>query len=236
MKLNSNYSKNNEVNIHYLDSINDSDSTLVPLLICPGLSEVAEEYEDFIKYMLPRRCVVLSFRGRGKSDTPNFGYDLKDHISDVESVVKDAKLDRFNLFAYSRGVSYALGYTRKYPEQIERLIIQDYPSEHKAMPNHWPQDYIDNYIVPFNRSGNIRALAVQGIQRESTQEAIRIKYTKPVLVMHGLQEGSLLSNEGLEQYKGQYSNIRIEGFSESGHDIRSKEKTKLYEIIKAFLD
>lgn len=94
MKLNSNYSKNNEVHIHYLDSINDSDSTLVPLLICPGLSEVAEEYEDFIKCMLPRRCVVLSFRGRGKSDTPNFGYDLKDHISDVESVVKDAKLDR----------------------------------------------------------------------------------------------------------------------------------------------
>jgi len=39
-----------------------------------------------LEYLLPRRCVALSFRGRGNSDTPTNGYDLQDHILDIKSV------------------------------------------------------------------------------------------------------------------------------------------------------
>ncbi|MBT2760598.1 alpha/beta hydrolase, partial [Paenibacillus sp. ISL-20] len=96
----------------------DSDCSLTPLLICPGLSETAEEYQDLLEYLMPRRCIVLSFRGRGQSGTPPNGYDLKDHVTDIESVVKSTGITPFHLYAFSRGVSYALEYTRLHPDQI----------------------------------------------------------------------------------------------------------------------
>lgn len=236
MKLISQTSINKGVSIHYLDSHPDSDFSLTPLLICPGLSETAEEYQDLLEYLMPRRCIVLSFRGRGQSDTPRTGYDLKDHVADIESVVKSTGINQFHFYAFSRGVSYALEYTRLHPEQIGKLIILDYPPEHKAMPMDWPKDYIDNYLMPFNRLSHIRSEAVRGIQRESVQRSIKFSSEKPVLVMRGLLEGSLISSEELEEYKEQFSNLQIAELKNSGHDFRSTERSKLYKIIKEFVE
>lgn len=236
MKLISQTSINNDVSIHYLDSHPDSDFSLTPLLICPGLSETAEEYQDLLEYLIPRRCIVLSFRGRGQSGTPLTGYDLKEHVADIESVVKSTGINHFHLYAFSRGVSYALEYTRLHPEQIGKLMILDYPPEHKAMPMDWPKDYIENYLVPFNRLSHIRPEAVMGIQRESVQRSIKFSSEKPVLVMRGLLEGSLISSEELEEYKEQFTNLHIAELKNSGHDFRSTEKSKLYEIIKEFAE
>ncbi|MDG0791429.1 alpha/beta hydrolase [Cohnella ginsengisoli] len=154
------------VRIHYLDSLYESDASLVPVLISPGLSETAEEYEDFMVEMLPRRTIVLSFRGRGLSDTPLAGYDLQDHLTDIESVVQHLQLAHFHLYGYSRGVSYALGYARQHPERVVSLIVKDYPAEHIAMTAEWAKSYIDDYLIPTNRlTSNIRAEAVHGIQK-----------------------------------------------------------------------
>ncbi len=91
MPMKSMKANNEGVMLHYLDSA--TSSSLVPVLICPGLSETAEEYTDLIEYLSPRRCVVLSFRGRGQSDTPASGYNLADHVADIECVVKAADLN-----------------------------------------------------------------------------------------------------------------------------------------------
>ncbi|SFB61714.1 alpha/beta hydrolase fold [Cohnella sp. OV330] len=225
------------VRIHYLDSRLESDVSLVPILVCPGLSETAEEYEDFIGEMLPRRTIVLSFRGRGRSDTPLSGYDLQDHVKDIESVVQQLQLRRFHLYGYSRGVSYALAYASLHPERVASLIVQDYPAEHKAMTAEWTGSYIDDYLIPTNRlTTNIRAEAVHGIHRDSTACDIGFSFGKPVLVMRGLLADSLISDEQLRSYKQHFRNLRIEAFSESGHNIRGSEKEKLDRTIEDFLN
>jgi len=45
------------------------------------LQSKAEEYADLLEELLPRRGVVLSFRGKGQSDTPDNGCDLQHHVS-----------------------------------------------------------------------------------------------------------------------------------------------------------
>ncbi|MBT2760597.1 hypothetical protein J7E85_05025 [Paenibacillus sp. ISL-20] len=100
----------------------------------------------------------------------------------------------------------------------------------------WSKDYIENYLVPFNRLSHIRPEAVMGIQRESIQRSIKFSSEKPVLVMRGLLEGSLISNEELEEYKEQFSNLHITELKNSGHDVRSTEKSKIYKIIKEFVE
>lgn len=235
MTLRSEVATRDGIDIHYLDSLPESDPSLVPLLICPGLSETAEEYQDMIEHLLPRRVIALSFRGRGRSDTPESGYDLKDHVADIESVIEHAGLQQFYLYGYSRGVSYALEYTKRHPERVARLIILDYPPEHKAMPLDWVAAYIDHYLVPTNRLNQIRPAAVIGIQIDSSKQQIAFPFDRPVLVMRGLLDDSLMSDRDVEAYRKQFPNAHVVGFAKSGHDVRHSESTSFYQTIIEFM-
>ncbi|CAI6087307.1 alpha/beta fold hydrolase [Cohnella sp. JJ-181] len=235
MRLISDASDLNGVNIHFLDSLHESDPALVPILVCPGLSETAEEYEDFIADMLPRRTVVLSFRGRGGSGTPATGYDLQDHVMDIDAIVRRTGLAQFHLYGYSRGVSYALAYARLHPHLIVTLIVQDYPAEHKAMTAEWARAYIDEYLVPTGRLSQIRAEAVYGIHRDSTAASLAFPFDKPVLVLRGLLPDALIPEDALLPYKMHFSRLSIVDFGESGHNIRGTEKEKLDRTISDFI-
>lgn len=191
---------------------------------------------ELMEYLSPRICVALSFRGRGQSSTPDSGYDLKPHISDIEAVVRDTRLNRFHLFAYSRGVSYALGYAENNASQIMSLILQDYPAEHKQMPVGWVNDYIHQYLIPFSRQRNIRPEAVRGIGNESIQRSLAYPFDKRMLVLRGMLEGSLLDDEGIKQYETMNGKLKVQQFFRSGHDIRSTEKALLYRVISDFIN
>ncbi|MFC4306534.1 alpha/beta fold hydrolase [Cohnella boryungensis] len=232
--IRSHFISHDGVTIHYLTS--NEDSTSVPLLICPGLSETAEEYIELMEYLAPRKCIALSFRGRGLSDTPDRGYGLDEHVADIEAVIADAKPSRFHLFANSRGVSYALGYCDKHPSNIiQSLILQDYPAEHKAMPEGWADEYIHHYLVPFSRQRNIRQEAVRGIAEESIAKRFSRGIHKRLLVLRGKLEGSLLSDEDCRRYERLCVEASFAAFEHSGHDIRNTEKDRLYRTIYEFI-
>ncbi|RCW50391.1 alpha/beta fold hydrolase [Paenibacillus prosopidis] len=227
---------NQGVNIHYLDSIQLSDHQSAPIIICPGLSETAEEYEDLLTYLLPRRGIALSFRGRGRSDTPLTNYDLIDHIGDLEAVIKESELKRFHLYGNSRGVSYALGYAQDNQERLLSLVVQDYPAEHKQMTAEWAEDYFDNYLLPTGRNKLIRQQTVKSIQRESTAVQLSKKLGLPILVIRGLLEGSLISDTDLLNYRNYFRNLMVCEFAQSCHNIHMTEKDELYSTIKRYLD
>jgi len=224
-----------EVKIAYLDSKAYADEKLIPIVVCPGLSETAEEYLEFMEYLLPRRTIVLSFRGRGLSDTPIHGYNLNDHVMDLEQVIKDAQLGEIHLMAFSRGVSYALGYARENSDRIKSLMLLDYPLEHRSMDESWVHEYIDEYLKPTNRIEQIRAEAVIGIQRDSTDEELSIEFNKPVLLIYGALEGSLITSEQLEKYNNLFNRLEIVKLENSSHNIRGTEGAIVNQSIKEFV-
>ncbi|GMK45593.1 hypothetical protein PghCCS26_27210 [Paenibacillus glycanilyticus] len=230
------YARNGEVGIHYYDSRDEADERLVPIVVCPGLSETAEEYLDFMEAAAPRRCILLSFRGRGKSDTPEAGYDLKDHLTDLESVVRDAGVKSFHLFAYSRGVSYALQYAHAYPSDVHSFIVGDYPPEHRAMPDGWAEDYIHHYLIPYNRTSNIRTDAVWGIQRESVQISLDQPLQLPLMVARGQREGSLVTEEDLARYKRMSEAVSVKEYARSDHALKGEDKALFYADIIRFVN
>ncbi|QMV40051.1 alpha/beta fold hydrolase [Cohnella cholangitidis] len=236
MKVISDFYLRNNFRMHFIDSQPVSDSTLAPVLICPGLSETAEEYTDFLEQLLPRRGIVLSFRGRGRSDSPIYGYDLSDHIIDIEGIVEHLQLNSFHLFAYSRGVPYAIGFVNKFPGKPKSIILQDYPPMHKRMHEGWADDYIKNYLIPYQRTDNISEIAVRGIERDSNQIRFDNNISIPILVLRGMKEGSLISDEDVVKYKQLNKECEIIEFFESGHDIRNTEKDKHLQVILDFID
>jgi len=232
----SKYVKNKGVRLHYIDSFEKADKKMTPLVVCPGLSETAEEYIDLLELVLPRRCILISFRGRGQSDTPDNGYNLDDHVSDIESVVRDCGVNSFHLFGFSRGVSYALSYAQKHTEQIKSIILGDYPPEHRSMPANWSKDYIENYLIPFNRTDHIRSKAVLGIQRESTKISLENTLSVSLLLARGMLNDSLVTDCDIKRYEKICATMTIKEYHQSGHDIKEKEQITFYNDIVNFLD
>jgi pimeloyl-ACP methyl ester carboxylesterase len=233
-ELSKDYVRNDGVAIHFIDSGQQTEQ--LPLLICPGLSETAEEYAELIDYLKPRRCVALSFRGRGGSGTPEKGYDCSDHVTDIEAVVRHLGLERFHLFAYSRGVSYALGYLEQHRETVESVLLQDYPPQHKSMTPEWGESYIHDYLIPYGRLANIRPEAVRGIVGDSVQRSFEFGINKPMIVLRGMLEGGLLDDADIQRYREMNARAEIANFEHSAHDIRNTEKETLFATISAFLD
>ncbi|MGD9379558.1 MAG: alpha/beta hydrolase [candidate division WOR-3 bacterium] len=221
---------NHGVKINYLDS--ESNNQLTPLVFVPGMLSSAQDHIEDMDAMAPRRCLSLSLRGRGESDTPATGYSLDDHVSDIEAVMQRVQLDHYAIFAFSVGVPYAIEYAAIHGKSIAGLIIGDYPALLKRIPETWVSDVIKDF-------GEDQAQFARAIQRESRSCDLwdRLgKYNFPLLVLHGCKEGSLLKAEHIERYEKHSRNIEVIAFEESDHYLWEPDHERVIDILKNFME
>lgn len=239
MKISEGKVCNNKVEIHYLVSQVDTNK-LPPLVIIPGLTESAEDYIDIIKEISDRRCIAISLRGRGKSDSPDSGYKLSDHISDIEKVVDALGLEEFILMGYSRGVSYMLGYALKHIERLKGIIIGDYPAMHTKLPEQWVDFFVK--LPPWRGKTALERmsrLALEAIQKESEEEYFYddlYKLKIPVLIISGGKEGSALSAEMRERYLKTIENVELTVFEDCNHNIFEPDINQFTNAVKSFME
>jgi pimeloyl-ACP methyl ester carboxylesterase len=237
MPVHESWTSNGDVKIHVLQS-NPHEQSKPPLLICPGLSEPAENYIPFMSALEDRRCITFSFRGRGKSDAPKTGYSLEDHVQDIEAVVTHFHLQNFYLMGYSRGVSYALGYAIRHPQFLKGLILAEYTAEHKKMPGGWAEAYLTADWGGTLGSDLMNPHVVMGIERESKQVEFRDDLQNihcPVLIIRGTREESLLSAEQAQVYVDCMKNVRVKVFEKADHALKDEDFEKFVSTIQNFL-
>jgi pimeloyl-ACP methyl ester carboxylesterase len=232
------FANNQGVKIHYID--NEAKNTnATPLLICPGLSESAEDYVNLMSNINNRRCIALSFRGRGKSDSLSKGYTLDEHIKDIDSVIKELGLKNICIMGISRGVSYELGYATSNTSLLKGLIVDEYSPEHKKMPMGWAKECMDFYNNNCD-SISITYETLKGIEEDSEQINFVEKLsniTCPALILKGQLEETLIDKEDLIKYISNLGSIsiRIEKFKNSGHDIQFGDFEALIKVLNEFL-
>lgn len=233
-----NWIRHKEVTLHYIDSNPDCKNS-APLIISPGLSESAENYTALMDSLLPKRCITLSHRGRGKSSAPEQGYTLEHHIADIEAVVDYFQLKNFYLMGYSRGVSYALGYAVKHSASLKGLILAEYPPEHKKMPDGWADQYLTTHWGNDLGADIMEEQVVKAIEQESEYVNFRSHLYSikcPVLIMRGVLNESLLTKEQAEGYEDAWKECWIEVFEKSGHTLKESEEEKFAAALKLFLN
>ncbi|WP_409291303.1 alpha/beta fold hydrolase [Peribacillus sp. SCS-37] len=214
--------RNGDIKIHYMDNSGREES-YTPLVIIPGLTESAEDYEDVLLRLQPRRAVVISLRGRGRSDAPETGYSLDDHIRDVESVIDQITLDEFAMFGFSRGVSYTLAYALKHKEKVKGLILGDYPAVHESIQEGW-SDMIAA-LPEWRGKPILQRLSLDTLRRieeesgETSPMGNLEDFTCPVLIIRGGREGALLSDEDVESYLNEVPNARFMELDTSGGNL-----------------
>jgi pimeloyl-ACP methyl ester carboxylesterase len=232
--------KNGSVDLHVLE--NGARSRQPPsLLVVGGLWEPAERAIPLLSGV-PGHVVALSLRGRGLSSTPASGYGLGDHLSDIAAVVEHCGLERYCVLGFSRGASYALGWSLEWQRKMRGLIIVDQPPVHQK-PGWGYVDCWSNLVylgVPILNF--MRREALEGLERDAAEVNFSPHLSGlqiPVAVFVGRNKAagipSDLPDAILKCYIEAIPSCEVVEFRGSGHMIPDEEPEKYVAEVTAFL-
>jgi haloalkane dehalogenase len=70
------------------------------------------------------RCLAVDHLGCGLSDKPaSFSYRLEDHVANLTRLVRAQNVARWTLVLHDWGGPIGLGFARRHPELVERLVL-----------------------------------------------------------------------------------------------------------------
>lgn len=98
-----------------------------PVLMLHGIRGYAETFAGVAAALQPG-CRVIAFdqRGRGETDwDPRHDYHTDAYVADVEALVAQLGLQRFDLLGHSMGGINAIVYAARHPQKLRRLVIED---------------------------------------------------------------------------------------------------------------
>jgi pimeloyl-ACP methyl ester carboxylesterase len=238
MTISQGWVHNGEIRLHFYDSDRHGLDRGVPLLIVPGTAEAAEDYLDLLEMLQPRRVLVLSLRGRGRSSSPQSGYGFWEQVSDVQALIEALDLRRFALYGFSRGVTLAIGAAAHCGERVAGLIVGDYPAHYKAYSPAWVEKFLAASTRGVPVSEKLMRHVVLGIQRESDDVSLwdlLPRITCPVLILRGGAKGSLLPVEAVQMYMERLPDARVIRFEDSGHALWEPDYGRFVLTLAQFL-
>lgn len=232
---------NNGTELEYYvnNQVNDKSTLIISL----GIWEPATRALSLISRLIERHCIVVSYRGRGKSSTPTSGFDWQHHSSDLSSVLQNEPTNKPVFLGFSKGVSYMLGYLSFNLNKPKGIIIIDYPAMHSKAPKGYAQFWSTTEYNGFKMGNYITMRALEGIERESSykefyQELSKIKC--PVWIFRGTDSKSHipsnLTDIDIINYKSSIKNLEIINFNYSGHMILDEELGKACKHINRILN
>lgn len=229
--ISSYWAHNRDVQLHYLDSHTEHPG--VPVVFVPGLRGHAENFRPMVAALAPRRALALSLRGRGQSYAPDAGYSFTHLVSDVATVITQARLTRCCLVGHSVGVTYAIGCALEYPDQVAGLVLAGYPAVYPVMSADWALHVLSEY------PGEMRAKALLGIQQES--EAVDLwprlgELRCPLLVLRGGKESSRLDAESAQKYQIYAPAAEVQVFEDAGHRLWVPDFDRFIGAVRAFAE
>lgn len=125
MQAESHFFKNRSgLNLHYLSWGQPERPVLIML---HGLRSYAATWHILAPLLAEEFYIVaLDQRGRGQSDWAEYStYQTEYYVHDLEDLIEELKAEQIVLLGHSLGGANALEFTRRHPEQVRALIIED---------------------------------------------------------------------------------------------------------------
>jgi pimeloyl-ACP methyl ester carboxylesterase len=76
-----------------------------------------------VELLRDHRVIRYDERGNGLSDWDVARLSFDAFVEDLEAVVDEAGLERFDLFAISQGAAVAIAYSLRHPERVRRMVL-----------------------------------------------------------------------------------------------------------------
>ncbi len=209
------------------------------MIFIPGFGEEARDHIPLIEQLSARRVIVPDLRGRGPSDAPATGYGLAEHLGDLDAVVRNTGVRRVHVASYSRGTAYALRWAIEHADHVASLTVGDYPAAHIRPP----EGAVD-FMAGRSRFGRpmteripeqtMRAVFA-ACEDETYYESLSRLHV-PFLLMYGGREGSMIDDKTLERYRTSCSNLTLDRFEDSAHDLWRPDPARFARQLGRFMD
>ncbi len=79
------------------------------------------------------RIVTYDARGQGQSDNPTSTPSLETHTDDLQNLLDHLDISEVDLVGFSHGARIALGFARRHPEYMRRLVLTSATAEPTAL-------------------------------------------------------------------------------------------------------
>jgi hypothetical protein len=230
MEYTEHYIDNNGVKIHALEFNPSNDG--IPLVMVPGMINSANEAAEAVGEVLTRRTIILSLRGRGKSDSPAQGWRLEDQASDIAAVVKHFGFSKIALFGHSTGGSIAAGALPMISAEVIAFILGDFPPFYPPYNDGWRQNVLQFPDI------SISDAALTGIVRDAEYTDVS-GYLQAVsanlFAITGDPDKSLLQQDDIARLKEMYPLFTIERLDRCSHEFLSDDPARSITTIERFI-
>lgn len=127
----------NEMEVHYRDEGDNSDS--IPIVLIHGTGASLHTFDAWTKQLQKNyRVVRMDLPGFGLTGPfPDGNYAMENYVGYISQFLEVLDIDQCILGGNSLGGEIAWRFTAQYPEKVEKLILIDaagYPLESKSVP------------------------------------------------------------------------------------------------------
>ncbi len=123
-----------------------------------GLMGFLNNWQKVIAGLGPEQsCLTYDQRGHGRSWKPQTGYHPEDYSSDLKMILQSLGWQKITLVGHSMGGRNALNFAARFPEVVERLILEDISPEGRADQLTYFKNLLGVVPVPFPDRESARA-------------------------------------------------------------------------------
>ena len=223
-----------DIQLHYVEQGQGK-----PLILLHGNGENCDYFEHQIPcFARDYRVIAMDTRGHGQSPRGDKPFTIKQFAEDLHDFMDEKAIGKAILLGFSDGGNIALTFALKYPERVEKLIIDGanlFPSGVRPLYQ-WPIEIGYRIAKLFAKKSekakqNAEMLALM-VNEPHIEPSELARLTMPVLVVAGTKDMIKESHTRLI-YKS-LPNAKLE-IIEGDHFVANKNYEAFNTVVEAFL-
>ena len=224
----------NDIQLHYIEQGQGQ-----PLILLHGNGESSDYFVHQIScFCHDYRVIALNTRGHGQSPRGEKPFTIKQFAEDLHGFMDEKGIGKAILLGFSDGGNVALEFALKYPERVEKLILNGanlFPSGVKPLYQ-WPIEIGYRIAKMFSKKSekakkNAEMLGL--MVNEPHVEPIELaRLTMPVLVVAGTKD--MIKDLHTRLIYNSLPNVQL-AIIEGGHFVANKNPEAFNTIVETFL-
>ena len=224
----------NDIQLHYIEKGEGQ-----PLILLHGNGEDSSYFEHQIAYFCNNyRVIAIDTRGHGKTPRGTKPFTIQQFAEDLKDLMEAKNIAKAIVLGFSDGGNIALEFALKYPERVEKLILNGanlYPSGVKAIYQ-WPIEVGYRIAKHFSKKSekaehNAELLGLM-VNEPHIDPKELARLTMPVLVIAGTKDMIKESHTRLIYNSLPNAQLRI---IDGDHFVANKNAEVFNVAVEAFL-
>ena len=224
----------NDIQLHYIEKGEGQ-----PLILLHGNGEDSSYFEHQIAYFCNNyRVIAIDTRGHGKSPRGTMPFTIQQFAEDLKDFMEALNIANAIVLGFSDGGNIALEFALKYPERVEKLILNGanlYPSGVKAIYQ-WPIEVGYRVAKHFSKKSekakhNAELLGLM-VNEPHIDPKELARLTMPVLVIAGTKD--MIKESHTRLISNSLPNAQL-SIIEGDHFVANKNAEAFNAAVEAFL-